>query len=180
MLPPETNVLASDLRTLQTAINAAIEYYCLLQQSPGADMNEIGRAHDLVFSSATKIVERTSHPAGAIFQLGFGPSLNAAVRVAIDLDIFNLVHTPTTVRQLAAATDADDTLLLRILRVVAAFGFIDEVGEQCYGPNRLSKALTTPVYRDFIKQTYAPRKLRSSPSVHVCPKTDAIVNAFKF
>jgi hypothetical protein len=154
MLPPETNILASDLRTLQTAINAAIEYYCLLQQSPGTDMNEIGRAHDLVFSSATKIVERTSHPAGAIFQLGFGPSLNAAVRTAIDLDIFSLVHTPTTVTQLAAATGADGTLVLRILRAIAAFGFIDEVGEQCYGPNRLSKALTMPVYRDFIKQTY--------------------------
>ena len=154
MLPPETNVLASDLRTLQTAINAAIEDYCSRQQSPGTDMNEIGRAHDLVFSSATEIVERTSHPAGAIFQLGFRPSLNAAVRTAIDLDIFGLVHTPTTVTQLAAATGADDTLMLRILRVIAAFGFIDEVGEQCYGPNRLSKALTMPVYRDFIKQTY--------------------------
>ena len=154
MLPLETNVLASDLRTLQTAINAAIEYYCSLQQSPGTDINEIGRAHDLVFSSATKIVERTSHPAGTVFQLGFGPSLNAAVRTAIDLDIFSLVHTPTTVTQLAAATGADNTLVLRILRAIAAFGFIDEVGEQCYGPNRLSKALTMPVYRDFIKQTY--------------------------
>jgi hypothetical protein len=116
-------------------------------------MNELGRAHDLVFSSATKIVERTSHPAGAIFQLGFGPSLNAAVRTAIDLGVFNLVHAPTTITQLAAATGADHTLVLRIMRVVAAFGFIDEVGEQCYGPNRLSKALTLPVYRDFIKQT---------------------------
>jgi hypothetical protein len=159
MLPSETNVLASDLRTLQTAINAAIEDYCSRQQSPGTDMNEIGRAHDLVFSSATKIVERTSHPAAVIFQLGFGPSLNAAVRVAIDLDIFNLVHTSTTVRQLAAATGADDTLVLRILRAIAAFGFIDEVGEQCYGPNRLSKALTMPVYRDFIKQTYVPTQI---------------------
>src|ERR1700733_7981238 len=167
MLPPETNVLVSDLRTLQTAINAAIEYYCSLQQSPGIDMNETGRAHDLVFSSATKIVERTSHPAGAIFQLGFGPSLNAAVRVAIDLDIFNLVHAPITVRQLAAATGADGTLVLRILRIVAAFGFIDEVGEQCYGPNRLSEALTMPVYRDFIKQTYGPRKLRNTLYTYV-------------
>lgn len=178
MLPPETSVLASDLRTLQTAINAAIEYYCSLQQSPRTDMNEIGRANDFVFSSATKIVERTSHPAGAIFQLGFGPSLNAAVRVAIDLDIFNLVQTPTTVRQLAAATGADDTLVLRILRVLAAFGFIDEVGEQCYGPNRLSKALTMPVYRDFIKQTYVPRKLQSCSSVHVCPRTNAYRESF--
>ena len=178
MLPLETNDLASDLRALQTAINAAIEDYCLLQQSPGTDMNEIGRAHDLVFSSATKIVERTSHPAGAIFQLGFGPSLNAAVRVAIDLDIFNLVHAPITVRQLAAATGADDTLVLRILRVLAAFGFIDEVGEQCYGPNRLSEALTMPVYRDFIKQTYVPRKLRSCSSVHVCPRTNAYRESF--
>jgi hypothetical protein len=153
MLPPESSQLVSDLRTLQTSINAAIEYYCSLQQLPGTDMNELGRAHDLVFSSATKIVERTSHPAGAIFQLGFGPSLNAAVRTAIDLDIFNLVHAPTTITQLALATGADQTLVLRILRVVAAFGFIDEVGERCYGPNRLSNAMTLPVYRDFIKQT---------------------------
>jgi hypothetical protein len=153
MLPPESSLLVSDLKTLQTSINAAIEYYCSLQKLPGTDMNELGRAHDLVFSSATKIVERTSHPAGAIFQLGFGPSLNAAVRTAIDLDIFNLVHAPTTIAQLAAATRADHTLVLRIMRVVAAFGFIDEVAEQCYGPNRLSKALTLPVYRDFIKQT---------------------------
>ena len=170
MLPPDTNVFASDLRASQTAINAAIEYYCSLQQSPETDVNEINRAHDLVFSSATKIVERTSHPAGAVFLLGFGPSLNAAVRTAIDLDIFSLVHTPTTVTQLAAATGAEDTLLLRILRVIAAFGFIDEVGEQCYVPNQLSKALTIPVYRDFIKQTYVHRKLRSSSSVHVCPE----------
>ena len=153
MLPPESSLLVSDLRALQTSINAAIEYYSSLQSRPETDMNELGRAHDLVFSSATKLVERTSHPAGAIFQLGFGPSLNAAVRTAIDLDIFNLVHAPTTITQLTAATGADHTLLLRIMRVIAAFGLVDEVGEQCYGPNRLSKALTLPVYRDFIKQT---------------------------
>ena len=149
----ESSLLVSDLRELQTSINAAIEFYCSRQQLPGTDANELGRAHDLVFSSATKIVERTSHPAGAIFQLGFGPSLNAAIRVAIDLDIFGLVDAPTTVAQLAAATGADHTLLLRMIRVIAAFGFLDEVGEQCYGPNRLSNALTLPVYRDFIKQT---------------------------
>lgn len=151
MLAPESDLLVSDLRMLQTSINAAIEYYCSLQRLPETDMNEVGRAHDLIFSSATKLVERTSHPAGAIFQLGFGPSLNAAVRTAINLDIFNLVHAPATVAQLAAATGADEALLIRIMRVLAAFGLVDEVGELCYAPNRLSKALTMPVYRDFIK-----------------------------
>ena len=126
-------------------MQAAIEYYCLLQQSPGTNINELSSAHDLVFLSATKIVDQTSHPAGTIFQLGFGPSLNAAIRTAIDLDVFNLVHAPTTITQLAAATAADHILLLRIMRVIAAFGFIDEIGEQCYGPNRLSEALTLPV-----------------------------------
>lgn len=153
MVSSETRLLVSDLRTLQTSMNAAVDYYCSLEQLPETDMNELGRAHDLIFSTATKLVERTSHPAGAIFQLGFGPSLNAAVRTAIDLDIFNIVQAPTTITQLAAVTGADHTLVLRIVRALAAFGCIDEVGEQCYAPNRLSRALTLPVYRDFIKQT---------------------------
>ena len=75
---------------------------------------------------------------------------------AINLGVSNLVDALDTVTQLAIAPGSDHTLVLRILRVIAAFGFIDEIGEQCYGPNRLSKGPRLPDSRDLIKQTVQP------------------------
>ncbi|MCJ1398948.1 hypothetical protein MMC11_002149 [Xylographa trunciseda] len=55
-----------------------------------------------------------------------------------------------TATQLAKMTDADPTLLSRLLKHIAAMRVINEVGPDTYRSTRLSKALIDPKMIDGI------------------------------
>ena len=152
-LTPDSLLSVSDLEKWRDSINASIDYYILLARQRNLDKISLNKAQEVIFSNAANIAEKTNTPARAIFQLGFGPSLNAAIRTAIDLDIFNHMAGPTTTEQLALKTRADHTLIVRLMRALAAFAIVDEVSEKCYAHNNLSRALIKEVFRDFMKMT---------------------------
>ncbi len=152
-LIPDASLSVSDLEKWRDSMNASIDYYILLARQRDVERPNLDRAQEVVYSNAANIAEKTNTPARSIFQLGFGPNLNAAVRAAIDLDIFNHMAGPTTTEELALKTGADHILIIRLMRALAAFAIVDEISEKCYAHNNLSRALIKEVFRDFMKMT---------------------------
>lgn len=55
---------------------------------------------------------------------------------------------PVSVEELAKPIQADPALLGRLLRHVAAMGYIKEVGEDAYEATNFTKAMTIPIIGD--------------------------------
>ncbi|KAF2228380.1 S-adenosyl-L-methionine-dependent methyltransferase [Viridothelium virens] len=65
----------------------------------------------------------------------------AAIRIGIDLNIFEILQTatgPMKAEDVAKATNADPLLIERVLRILGAYGAIDEVDVNYWGANSIS------------------------------------------
>lgn len=61
---------------------------------------------------------------------------------------------PTSAAQLATASGVDHKLLIRIMRVLNASGFVGEASEENYIPTPLTKAMIMPALESGVKHTY--------------------------
>ena len=70
-------------------------------------------------------------------------------RIAIDLEIFEHLarKSPQTVSDLAKVTDGEPLLLERLLRCLAAMGFVKEVGEDTFAPSPVTYQMLKPNVR---------------------------------
>ena len=68
------------------------------------------------------------------------------IRIALDLDIFNLLCRSTqslSANEIEASTKANPILLGRIMRYLVNIDAVDETGLETYAANKTSKAFTT-------------------------------------
>lgn len=82
----------------------------------------------------------------------------ALIRIAIDLDIFrHLVNAeaPVTAKELAERTQADYTLLSRILRSLATINALDEVDVETYLPTKVARSFVTEKGVSNLRYLYA-------------------------
>ncbi|KAB8226869.1 S-adenosyl-L-methionine-dependent methyltransferase [Aspergillus alliaceus] len=79
-------------------------------------------------------------PKDAVLKLSLSPVLLMALKVGHDLNIFTSLTQsgPVTATQLAAAKNADVTLVERILRVLATIDFVEKLEHGLYAPSLLS------------------------------------------
>ncbi|KAF2755429.1 hydroxyindole O-methyltransferase [Pseudovirgaria hyperparasitica] len=71
----------------------------------------------------------------------------AALRIAVDLRIFHILcdaNGPVTSRQLAEKTNAEELLIVRLMRLLCSFDFAKEACEKVYLATKYSKAMTEP------------------------------------
>lgn len=66
------------------------------------------------------------------------------VRVALGLGLFDILveKSPQTVSEIASLSRGEELLILRLLRSLAAMGFVSEVGEDTFAATPVTKALT--------------------------------------
>ncbi|PCH06272.1 Winged helix-turn-helix transcription repressor DNA-binding [Penicillium occitanis (nom. inval.)] len=72
------------------------------------------------------------------------PAQTAAVRIAVDLHLFHhLGDGPQAkdISELALKTGADAELLIRILRLLSAMGWVDQVRDICFKPTPITRTL---------------------------------------
>ncbi|MCJ1352384.1 MAG: hypothetical protein MMC33_002368 [Icmadophila ericetorum] len=97
-------------------------------------------------------------PGDTVQRIGYLGVQQTAVRIGIDLDIFNMLadarETGKTVSELATASGADPALLVRILRYLASIDVVDQIGLDRYKGNSISKALTVRELVAGIKVEY--------------------------
>jgi len=90
----------------------------------------------------------------AFMQIFETPPRQFAIRMAVDLRIFHilvdLAGTPISSVDLAAQCNAEEVLVVRIMRVVTAAGYAQESGEREYIANRMSQAMVVKHIEAFV------------------------------
>ena len=77
----------------------------------------------------------------------------AVAAIAVDKGLFKLIAAsdePLTSDDLASKAGVDPILMSRILRFMASFRFIKEVGEGQFAPSNVTKTFARPGYEDGI------------------------------
>ena len=129
---------ASELRVLLDQIN---------RMDPTIFHADPAEAKEAAYA-AQKLVMRAQAPLDVTTMLGWQePSRVSAVKIAIDAGWFSVISRrggAATVSDIAAATDADPRLVDRVMRVLASFGLLDELGVGMFGATAFSEYVQTP------------------------------------
>ena len=127
MKSTQQNSFLADLKSWQASVNKSTQEYVSLVDREEGDEASLAAAQEAIVSKAMSFAEMTN-PSLTISSLVFAvntepncaraslinkiqPSLHAVVRIALDLDIFEIVSGPTTVTQVAEKTGADPQLI---------------------------------------------------------------------
>ncbi|OAP63286.1 hypothetical protein AYL99_02513 [Fonsecaea erecta] len=152
MSGPSDNLTA--LLALRDSLNASIDALSSLTPEERSQAPKVNPVRQQIWSTATRIVSETANPMQESTRIAFMPWLNAVVRTALELDLFNLLGQSTTASELAQKTGADVTLIVRIMRVLTGFHIVSELGEETYAATPVSRALTMPATADLNKHIF--------------------------
>ena len=102
--------------------------------------------------AAQNLVTTLEKPANRLVAIAKGPAPHAALRVAFNIKLFEAFDTETsTARDLAQRCGVDPVLMARIMRALLCIGIFDEVGEETYTHNLLSRPLMNPAARAMVR-----------------------------
>ncbi|KIY03531.1 uncharacterized protein Z520_00222 [Fonsecaea multimorphosa CBS 102226] len=152
MSAPSDNL--TTLLALRDSLNASIDALSLLTPEERSQPPRVNQVREQIWSTATRIASETVNPSQQATLISFMPWLNAVVRTALELDLFNLLGQSTTASELAQKAGADVTLIVRIMRVLTGFHIVSELGEETYAATPVSRALTMPATADLNKHTF--------------------------
>ncbi|KAI0852381.1 putative O-methyltransferase [Daldinia vernicosa] len=141
----DTSQVEAILSQLQTA-GASYK-----ENTPGAREKLMSLSHDLISSLEL--------PSEAIMRMGWAePARAANCRTAVDLNIFEHLkqsgEAGITAKELAAKCSADEVLISRTMRHLAAMNVVSEKSENTYSATPLAEALSESRYRDGILFLY--------------------------
>ncbi|KAI1453937.1 putative O-methyltransferase [Annulohypoxylon moriforme] len=141
--------MTSTPETILAQLNNAGSAYA--KKEPGARERLLNLGYALVSS--------VELPSEAIQRMGWAePAKAAHCRIAVELKIFELLKESgaqgISAKDLATKTGADEVLIGRTLKHLAAMNVVAESGADKYVATRLSDAFTEPRYRDGIIYTY--------------------------
>lgn len=106
----------------------------------------------LLLRAAQTLVLKLEQPATRLVAIAKGPAAHAALRVAFQIKLFEAFTAErATATELASRCDTDPTLMARIMRALLCLGIFDEVGEETYVQNLLSRPLRDPAARAMIR-----------------------------
>ncbi|KAF2261350.1 sterigmatocystin 8-O-methyltransferase [Lojkania enalia] len=86
-------------------------------------------------------------PEEAANELAYYPIYAFAARIAIDMKLFKLIaasQSSISAANLANATGSSEELIVRVLRVISALGFVQEVGENQWTANSITHTMCRP------------------------------------
>ncbi|PYI32665.1 putative O-methyltransferase [Aspergillus indologenus CBS 114.80] len=85
-------------------------------------------------------------PENIAVDMAFAPMVATSARIAVDLNLFAHIvraNAPITAARLAAVSGAEELLIVRILRLLAAVHFVHEVAPQTWTATRITHAMAT-------------------------------------
>ena len=102
--------------------------------------------------AAQNLVTTLEKPANRLVAIAKGPAAHAALRVAFNIKLFEAFDSETsTAQDLAQRCGVDPVLMARIMRALLCIGIFDEVGEETYTHNLLSRPLMNPAARAMVR-----------------------------
>ncbi|OTA56458.1 S-adenosyl-L-methionine-dependent methyltransferase [Hypoxylon sp. EC38] len=103
-------------------------------------------ARKKVLQLSRKLTTSLEQPENVAVDLAFSPFLAIAARIAVNLGLFRLIANrddAVTSEQLALLSGGEEFALVRILRPLAAIGFVEEVGERTWRATPITRAMAT-------------------------------------
>ncbi|KAJ4244757.1 hypothetical protein NW762_014333 [Fusarium torreyae] len=94
-----------------------------------------------------KLTATLSDPVNSAIELVFSPFVVVAARIAIDLNLFNIIEEHKegiSTDKLAQESGGQSLLVFRLLRLLASVGFINEKDENLWAPAPLTHAMAIP------------------------------------
>ncbi|CAG8981319.1 hypothetical protein HYALB_00005119 [Hymenoscyphus albidus] len=85
-------------------------------------------------------------PANTAVELAFGPFIAMGAKIAVDLHLFEYItaqETPISASELATLSGAEELLIIRVLRPLAATGFVTEVDSKSWIASPVSFAMAS-------------------------------------
>ncbi|KAL9601564.1 MAG: hypothetical protein Q9219_002398 [cf. Caloplaca sp. 3 TL-2023] len=131
-------------------------------------------ARDKLLTLAYSLVSAVELPSQTIQRIGWAePARVTAIKLAVDLKLFETVkakgNAGTSAGELATASDADSTLVSRIMKHLTAMNVVEEIDADQYTATPFSNALTEPRYRDGIIYNWVKKSLKiKTPTSHDC------------
>ncbi|KAI0888386.1 putative O-methyltransferase [Annulohypoxylon maeteangense] len=130
-----------------------------LQAAGAAYSEKKPGAREQLLNLGYALVSSVELPSEAIQRMGWAePAKAAHCRLAVELKLFELLkgsgEQGITAKDLAVKSGADEVLIARTLKHLAATNVVAESGTDKYIATRLSNAFTEPKYRDGIIYTY--------------------------
>ncbi|KAI1387563.1 putative O-methyltransferase [Hypoxylon trugodes] len=130
-----------------------------LQAAGSAYAEKKPGAREQLLNLGYALVSSVELPSEAIQRMGWAePAKAAHCRIAVELKLFESLkesgHQGISAKELAAKTGADEVLISRTLKHLAATNVVAETGTDKYIATDLSNALTEPRFRDGIIYTY--------------------------
>ncbi|KAK0511298.1 hypothetical protein JMJ35_005871 [Cladonia borealis] len=104
-------------------------------------------ARKSLYEAARRVAFALELPGDTIHRISHTSLQTTVARIGSDLHLFEILSKQddsTSTRKLAESTGADEMLLGRILRYLASFGMIEEVGEDQWAASEITKTLSMP------------------------------------
>ncbi|CAI6277676.1 unnamed protein product [Periconia digitata] len=111
------------------------------------DFEQDAEALASVSQLAKQLQLSAQKPADAAIELAFHPIFLATIRVAINLKLFHHIanaQAAITAAELSQLSGCPENLLLRLLRPIAALGFVHEAGEGQWSTTPITKVMCAP------------------------------------
>ena len=128
-----------------------------------------------------KITAAVERPEDVIITQAFGMYLSMCIRVCIELNMFELLvqsSEPLTAHDLAGAVNAEELLVVRLMRGVTSLDFASEVAVNTYTANAVTKALVTEFSKAGFTLTYdiatRPRAISARVWISSGPKASNV------
>ncbi|KAI2626777.1 S-adenosyl-L-methionine-dependent methyltransferase [Hypoxylon sp. NC1633] len=107
--------------------------------------------------AAKKIHNCLETPENEMLKMSYAnPVIWACIRIAVELDVFNMLleERPVSAEELAKQSGAEEALILRIMRVLTASGYVAEKGVALYGPTKWTRHLGRRTTVGMVKYQY--------------------------
>ncbi|KAJ9637442.1 hypothetical protein H2204_004866 [Knufia peltigerae] len=143
------------LRTLQGFLHRQIDdYEAAVSTHPSGERRKWAILENEIFNTSEKIADLMLTPGDRVLRLGLAPMLNTALQVSMQLDLFNIIRGETDLHTLSEKTGATPTLLIRILRCLAAFRILGQSGRGTFSPTPLSIKFRESQARDWVMSAF--------------------------
>ncbi|KAI9713802.1 MAG: hypothetical protein M1820_000532 [Bogoriella megaspora] len=132
------------------------------KEAKAQDVGEAG-AHLRLLAAADKLRSAVETPAEWHMRFRFQFEQNIASRILIEngvLEALAAKSSPVSAAELSKETGADALLIARLMRLLAAIGYADEVGENVYLASDSTRFATQPGFRGAEKYQYVDPNTR--------------------
>ncbi|KAE9375979.1 S-adenosyl-L-methionine-dependent methyltransferase [Stipitochalara longipes BDJ] len=133
--------------TEPSVLEVLLKRVSLQAQNGVKDVVNDKNARETLLASTRQLTLALEAPDDVVNSVVFFPSSYMCSRVAIDLKLFDIIadaKRPISSAELASKTEAEEQLLVRILRGITFAGLVNEVGEQLYEANAATHHVKLP------------------------------------